>query len=175
MQTTLINMNGELELGLPVLVEEDNSTEQNDQTDQPQTEDIEAIENEQEEELTSLTTELQRLRSTADFLYHRVNTLQTLLDQERFELSSYPLKVKSTSRVSKVRELLKALELEEEQLTMGMFLTALNKWLVVNEYIDLNDLQILMTPLLSAAFHKPAKLKKMPYPLLLLGLDRMFL
>lgn len=158
MQTTLTPMDSELQISLPVVIEETPPSFE-----------------EETEILSNLALELQRLKDTANLLCHRVNTLQTLLDQERFELSSYELKVKPTARQERVRELLTAIGVQEEGLLMGDFLTALNKWLVHNECVDLNDLQILMTPLLSAAFYKPVGLKKMPYPLLLLALEKMFL
>jgi hypothetical protein len=159
MQTTLVPMeNGELEVELPIIIEEPLPTLE-----------------EETEILSNLTQELQKMKTTVNLLSHRVNTLQTLLDQERFEWSEMELKVKPSARSAKVRELLAALELSEEGLLMGDFLSALNKWLVGNGHIDLNDLQIIMNPLLSAAFYKPAGLKKIPYPLLLLALDKMFL
>jgi hypothetical protein len=160
MQTTLEIIDGEMDIQLPVIIEEQ---------EQPLT---------LEEEtniLSNLTVELQKLKDTSNLLAHRLNTLQSLLDQERFELSSYELKVKPSARAGKVRELLVAIGVQEEGLLMGDFLKALNKWLVSQGHVDLNDLQILMTPLLSSAFYKPAALKKMPYPLLLLALDKMFL
>jgi hypothetical protein len=158
MQTTLTEVEGEMEIALPIVIEEPPLTEE-----------------EETQLLSNLAIELHKLKDTANLLSHRINTLQTLLDQERFELSSYELKVKPTARQAKVRELLTAIGVQEEGLLMGDFLTALNKWLVSQGHVDLNDLQILMTPLLSAAFYKPLGLKKMPYPLLLLALEKMFL
>ena len=159
MQTTLEIIDGEMEVTLPVVIEEE----------PPLTEEGET------EILSNLAIELQKLKDTSNLLSHRLNTLQTLLDQERFELSSYELKVRPSARAGKVRELLTSIGVQEEGLLMGDFLTALNKWLVSQGHVDLNDLQILMSPLLSSAFYKPAALKKMPYPLLLLALDKMFL
>ena len=159
MQTTLEIIDGEIEVTLPVVIEEE----------PPLTEEGET------EILSNLAIELQKLKDTSNLLSHRLNTLQTLLDQERFELSYYELKVRPSARAGKVRELLTSIGVQEEGLLMGDFLTALNKWLVGQGHVDLNDLQILMSPLLSSAFYKPAALKKMPYPLLLLALDKMFL
>lgn len=160
MQTTLVSMDGEIVAELPIVIEEH--------------EPVLTLE-EEGVILSTLTLELHKMKQTANLLSHRLNTLQTLLDQEQFELSSYELKVKPTARAEKVRELLTAIGVQEEGLIMGDFLTALNKWLVSNGHVDLNDLQILMTPFLSSAFYKPIGLKKMPYPLLLLALDKMFL
>lgn len=160
MQTTLTLVDGEMEIQTPLVIEEpdDSLTIEEESTI-----------------LSNLTLELEKMKTTANLLSHRLNTLQSLLDQERFELSSYELKVKPSPRAKKVRELLVAIGVEEEGLLMGDFLTALNKWLVNQGHVDLNDLQIHMTPLLSSAFYKAAGLKKMPYPLLLLALDKMFL
>lgn len=160
MQTTISIMeDGEVEVTLPMILE----------NDAPVTLEEEG------EILSNLAIELQKLRETTDILSHKLNTLQELLDQERFELSTYELKLRPHGRQVKIRELLAAIGVQEEGLLMGTFLTALNKWLVRDNHVDLNDLQILMTPLLSAAFYKPPGLKKMPYPLLLLALDKMFL
>jgi hypothetical protein len=123
---------------------------------------------------TTLYEELQRLRTTSHLLSHRLHTLQTLLDEDRFELSEYPIRVKAGPLQSHVNTLLNALSLSEHELTLGTFLTALNQYLIHQELVDLNDLQIHMTPLLHAAFHKPLGLAKLPYPLLLLALPTMF-
>ena len=125
-------------------------------------------------ELNSLHAEIERLSATANFLSHRLDTMQNLLDQQTFQLDSHPIRVAPQAKAEKVRELLTAINITEEGLTLGKFLKALNTYLVHNDLVDLNDLQILLSPLIAAAFQKPKGLKKVPYALLLSTLPRMF-
>jgi hypothetical protein len=126
------------------------------------------------ETLDSLETQIQTLSETAHFLHHRLDTIQSLLDQKCFDMEAVSLRVAPQAKAKQVRELLKALELQEENLQLGTFLRALNKWLIQEELVDLNDLQIHLSPLVAAAFQKPPGLKKIPYALLLTALPKMF-
>lgn len=134
----------------------------------------ESTDGEDETIFSTLANDLERMKTTANLLYHRVHTLQTLLEQDRFELSDYRLTVKPSNRQGKVREFLRLLEIQEDTVSLGVFLSRLNHWLIQSELVDLNDFQIHMTPLLSSAFYKAPGLKKIPYPLLLLSLPKMF-
>lgn len=125
-------------------------------------------------EMNTLETEITRLRDTAHFLRHRLDSVQRLLDQETFELEKHPARITPNRKGQQVRKLLQALALEEQGLTIGQFLRALNKYLVEQGLVDLNDLQIRLTPLLSTAFQKPADTTKIPYSYLLLSLPLMF-
>ncbi len=131
-------------------------------------------EHEPSAELNSLHAEIENLSKTANFLSHRLDTMQTLLDQQTFQLESHPICVAPQAKAEKVRELLTAMNITEEGLTLGKFLKALNVYLIQNDLVDLNDLQILLSPLLAAAFQKPRGLKKVPYALLLSTLPRIF-
>ncbi len=123
----------------------------------------------------SLTEHIEYLKQTSNLLGYRLDTIQTLLDQQTFDLEGYTLRVAPTSNANKVVELLKELGLADHaSLKMGDFLKSLNTWLIQKELVDLNDLQIYLNPMLCAAFQKAPGLKKIPYALLLTSLPRMF-
>ena len=141
---------------------EDNYEEESDYEHEPST------------ELNSLNAEIERLSTTANLLSHRLDTMQSLLDQHTFQLESHPIRVAPQAKAEKVRELLAAIDVTEEGLTLGKFLKALNLYIVRADLVDLNDLQIILSPLLAVAFQKPRGLKKVPYALLLATLPRIF-
>ncbi len=124
--------------------------------------------------LETLETQIKTLSETAHFLHHRLDTIQNLLDQQSFDMEKVPLRIAPQAKAKQVRELLDALELQEENLQLGTFLRALNKWLIQEELVDLNDLQIILSPLVASAFQKAPGLKKIPYALLLTALPNMF-
>ncbi len=126
------------------------------------------------ETLDTLETQIKTLSETANFLHHRLDTIQRLLDQQSFDMETVTLRIAPQAKTNSVRELLYALELQEENLELGTFLRALNRWLIREDLVDLNDLQIILSPLVSAAFQKPPGLKKIPYALLLTALPKMF-
>ena len=128
--------------------------------------------NSQEASLEELITTMAK---QSDFLHHRLDSIQRLLDQETFEFSSRPLKVAPVAKASQVRKLLDEIGVTEEELTMEIFLKALNRWLICQELVDLNDLQIHLSPLVASAFQKAPGLKKVPYCLLLASLPKMFI
>ncbi len=122
----------------------------------------------------SLEELIETMAKQSTFLQHRLDTIQRLLDQETFEFSSRPLKVAPVAKASQVRKLLQEINVTEEGLTMEVFLKALNRWLIHQELVDLNDLQIVLTPFVASVFEKPAGLKKVPYCLLLASLPKLF-
>jgi hypothetical protein len=135
------------------------------------------IDEEQEqnqEHLSILEREIMRLKTSAGLLHHRLHTMQDALAQETFQLDKLPIQVAGGSHSNSVRKLLAAMECAEEGLTVGIFLRALNVYLVHMNLVDLNDLQIIMTPLLRSAFHKAPGFKTYPYALLLTALPKMF-
>ncbi len=131
-----------------------------------------------DESINSQQASLEELITTmakqSDFLHHRLDSIQRLLDQETFEFSSRPLAISPFARANRVRELLEQLDVKEEGLTMELFLKALNRWLIRQDLVDLNDLQIILTPFVASVFQKPAGLKKIPYCLLLTSLPKLF-
>lgn len=127
-----------------------------------------------ETDLDSLTMNLETLAQSANLLSHRLDSMQSLLDRQTFQLESHPIKVAPLTKAEQVHKLLIALELTEHGLTLGTFLRTLNLYLLQNDLVDLNDLQIILSPLIAAAFQKPKGLKKVPYGLLLATLPRMF-
>ena len=124
---------------------------------------------------TTLEEELIRLRDTAHFLRHRLDTVQTLLDRETFELEKHPARIQSGKRGQAARSLLEALILQETDLTIGTFLKALNQYLVNQGLVDLNDLTIRPNPLVAKAFCLEHKAESVPYSCLLLSLPALFM
>lgn len=124
---------------------------------------------------TTLEEELIRLRDTAHFLRHRLDTVQSLLDQETFELEKHPARIQPGKRGQAARSLLEALNLEESNLTIGLFLKALNQYLVNQGLVDLNDLTIRPNPLVAKAFCLEHKSETIPYSRILLSLPVLFL
>ena len=124
---------------------------------------------------TTLEEELTRLRDTAHFLRHRLDTVQSLLDQETFELDKHPARIHSGKRGQAARNLLEALSIQEADLTIGTFLKALNQYLVGQDFVDLNDLTIRPNPLVAKAFSLEHKAGPVPYCRLLLSLPALFL
>jgi hypothetical protein len=126
------------------------------------------------ETLDTLESQIRSLCETSNFLSHRLDTIQRLLDQETFELETQSIKVFPGQHTTAVRTLLTALNLTDDNLKLGDFLRALNRYLIHNDLVDLNDLQIILSPLIASAFQKAPGLKKIPYPLLLTALPKMF-
>ena len=124
---------------------------------------------------TTLEEELTRLRDTAHFLRHRLDTVQTLLDRETFELEKHPAQIQQGKKGQAARNLLEALTLQESNLTIGTFLKALNQYLVNHDLVDLNDLTIRPNPLVAKAFCLEHKTVSVPYSRLLLSLPALFL
>jgi len=129
---------------------------------------------ETDSELQTLQEQIQSLKDQSNLLLHRVDSMQECLQQETFDLASQSIRINPTSKVKKVQLLLSVLHLEESNLTIGHFLSALNTYLIQHDLIDLNDLQIILNPLLAAAFQKAPGLKKVPYGLLLQSLPNLF-
>lgn len=126
------------------------------------------------ETLKSLEEQLLSFKDIANLALHRVDTINTLIEQEKFEFTDLKIRVAPRKRATHVQKLLEELNLIEEGLTMGVFLKSLNTYLIQKGLIDLNDLQIVLNQTVAAAFHKPLALKKVPYALLLRSLPQMF-
>ena len=125
--------------------------------------------------LETLYSEIEKLKETSNFLLHRLDSIKHELEQNSFPLADHPIQIAPTKYAAHVRLLLTVLNLEEPTLTVGNFLKALNIYLIQNDLVDLNDLQILLNPLLKSAFQKPLGLKKVPYGLLLNTLPQLFI
>jgi hypothetical protein len=111
------------------------------------------------------------LQKQTDFLHHRVDTIQRIFETEQFEYDAQLIQ----PRTQAARDLLDCMGISHTSLTLGVFLRALNQWLIHTERVDLNDLQILMSPLLAAAFELSADLPKVSYPMFLMNLHKCFL
>lgn len=120
------------------------------------------------ETIEELVVNLQKQTET---MYHRVDTIQHLFDTDQFEYDMQPIQ----PRTQAANDLLECMGVPQPNLTLGNFLKALNQWLIHTDRIDLNDLQILMSPLLAAAFELPTNLQKVPYPTFLINLHKCFL
>ena len=131
-------------------------------------------ESSQTDTLLSLYDQIQVLKKQSDLLLHRVDSMQQCLKQESFDLAKQIIQIAPTQKAKGVQSLLVLLQLEETDLTVGSFLTALNSYLIQNNLVDLNDLQIHMNPMLQSAFQKASGIKKIPYGLLLNSLPQMF-
>lgn len=125
-------------------------------------------------DLITLEEHIEHMKTTSSFLAHRLDTIQRLLDQNTFELATLQIQLNPNEKPNQVRKLLKELSLDESTLVLGDFLRALNRYLIKEDLVDLNDLQIYLNPLIASAFQKPEGLKKVPYALLLNSLTRMF-
>lgn len=120
------------------------------------------------ETIEELVVNLQKQTET---MYHRVDTIQHLFDTDQFEYDSQPIQ----PRTQAAKDLLDCMKVVQTDLTLGDFLKSLNQWLIHTDRIDLNDLQILMSPLLAAAFEIPTHSSKVPYPTFLINLHKCFL
>ncbi len=127
-----------------------------------------------DEDWMSLREHVETLSQTAGLLSYRLDSMQDALEQETFQLATHTIRVARTKSYEHVQAFLQELSLTEETLTVGRFLRALNRYLIQENCIDLNDLQIRLNPRLCAVFSKPPGLKKVPYALLLKNLPNLF-
>lgn len=112
------------------------------------------------------------LKKQSETMYHRIDTIQQCFESEQFEYDSQPIQ----PRTQAAKDLLECIGIQSiDNLTLGEFLRALNQWLIHTERVDLNDLQILMSPLLAAAFELSPSLSKVSYPMFLVNLHKCFL
>ena len=112
------------------------------------------------------------LKNQSETMYHRIDTIQQCFTSEQFEYDAQPIQ----PRTQAAKDLLACLGVQStDGLTLGQFLRTLNQWLIHTERVDLNDLQILMSPLLAAAFELPPTLQKVSYPMFLINLHKCFL
>jgi len=123
----------------------------------------------------SLDEELTVLKEQCDFLLNTLDSIERSLEQESFKLAEYKIQIAPIDTAVYIRELLNILELDESNVTFGSFLSALNAYLIHNELIDLNDLQIIPNALLKKVFYKAKDLDKCPYGLLLNCLQVIFI
>lgn len=120
-----------------------------------------------------LASHVEMLAQASNLLLHRLDSVERALDQQTFELASLKVNVKDGLNVAEVRNLIENLNLTEPFL-IGDFLRALNQYLIHNDHVDLNDLEILTTPFIQKAFYLQPTDIKIPYAKLLLGLPYMF-
>lgn len=123
----------------------------------------------------SLSYQITNLSVTANLLEERLDSIQALLDQGHFSLDRKPIRVNpNRTAAAATRQLLGELHLTEENLQVGEFLRALNRYLIANNLVNQNDLQIHLTPLLAVVFEKSLSLGKVPQGMLLFSLPKLF-
>ena len=128
----------------------------------------------EEANILTVREAIENLEKSAYFLQHRLDTIQSQLDVHTFSLETMRLHLHKSSRTNVLRKLLSLLELDEKSLTMGDFLKKLNTYLIQNDFIDLNDLQIKTSPLIALVFEIPTEKRKVPYPFLLKQMKYLF-
>lgn len=125
-------------------------------------------------DIKTLQDHIEDMKKNANLLSYRLDSIQRMLDRQIFELQNLAIKVNPYGKPTQVHKLLATLDLKEDGLILGDFLKALNRWLIKEELVDVNDLEIHLSPLVAAAFQKAPGLKKIPYALLLNSLPKMF-
>ena len=120
-----------------------------------------------------LAAQVEMLAQASNLLLHRLDSIERALDQQTFDLAKLNVRVKDGPAAPAVRSLLSALNLTAP-LLIGDFLRALNQYLIHNNLVDLNDLEIHVSLLLNEAFLLLPTDTKIPYAKLLLGLPSMF-
>ena len=120
-----------------------------------------------------LAAQVEMLAQASNLLLHRLDSIERALDQQTFDLAKLNVRVKDGPAAPAVRSLLAALNLTTP-LLIGDFLRALNQYLIHNNLVDLNDLEIHVSLLLNEAFSLLPTDTKIPYAKLLLGLPSMF-
>lgn len=121
-------------------------------------------------EFQSLEVWIQTMKTSGDLIHHRIDSIERLLEQETFNFSKLILKAKT----EKVTDFLLQIGINHS-ITLEEFLKALNRWLINSDLVDLNDLQIIVTPQIEATFEKTKGLQKVPYPFLLASLPQLFI
>ena len=129
--------------------------------------------NEELDATTELATQIEALARTSNLLLHRLDSIERAIEQETFELASLKVRIKDGPNAADVRSLVTTLNLAEPIL-IGDFLKALNQHIIAHNLVDLNDLEITVTPYIRKAFYLQPTDTKIPYAKLLLGLPSMF-
>jgi hypothetical protein len=130
--------------------------------------------NEELDATTELATQIEALARTSNLLLHRLDSIERAIEQETFELASLKVRIKDGPNAADVRSLVTTLNLAEPIL-IGDFLKALNQHIITHNLVDLNDLEITVTPYIRKAFYLQPTDTKIPYAKLLLGLPSMFM
>lgn len=120
-----------------------------------------------------LAAQIDRLVCTANLLLYRLDSVERALNQETFQLAALKVRVKDGPNAEQVRSLVSTLNLTEPFL-IADFLKALNQHIIHQDLVDLNDLEITVTPYIRKAFYLQPTDTKIPYAKLLLGLPSMF-
>lgn len=127
-----------------------------------------------QDSIHDLRTCIETLMNSTNGFLHRLDSIERLMDQNKFDYETMKIKINQNANVEHVQTLVSLLSLDESKLTIGTFLRALNRYLIHNDLVDLNDLEIKITPLLHSAFYMTTAESKVPYMNLLLGLPKMF-
>jgi len=122
----------------------------------------------------SLETTIQTLKTTSNLLLHRLDSVQTALKHETFELDTRTVQLKETANLPQVKQLLEVLNLHQVSFPIGTFIRALNTYILQEQLVDLNTLHIHLTPLLASVFQAHSTLQTVPYGFFLKNLPLLF-
>ena len=122
----------------------------------------------------TLEEQLLKLSDLVDVVSYRLDSMQRALHHNSFTLEHQPITIRDTESASSTRFLLETLKCPEENLTLGVFLKHLNTYLLHTELVDLNDLEIYLTPVLISGLHIDGTARKVPYASLLWHIPQVF-
>ncbi len=135
------------------------------------------LESDEHEEGSSDTLEEYILKASdlVDVLSYRLDSMQRALDRQSFSLEHLPIRIREDVLDEEaLLQFLQHLSLAPETLTLGLFLKALNTYLIQSELVDLNDLEIYLSPLVKQAMNMDSTLRKVPYATLLWHIPQVF-
>ena len=125
-------------------------------------------------DMSELKTHIEKLLNSTNNMIYRLDSIERMMEQNMFDFDSLKVKIAKGQNEEHVRTLIGLLDLNESNMTIGTFLRALNRYLIREALVDLNDLEIYITPELYSAFYIKDDGQKVPYIFLLLGLSQMF-
>jgi hypothetical protein len=112
---------------------------------------MEVVEN-TEQELQSIHGAIESLVKVTEAVQNRLQIVESELDMRTFQLDTMPIKPKKGPLRIYVKKLLAILKLNES-VTMGLFLKNLNHYLIENNYINEDNFQVILSPLIGLAFN----------------------
>jgi hypothetical protein len=106
-----------------------------------------------EGELQNIHGAIESLVKVTEAVQNRLQIIESELDMRTFQLDTMPIKPKKGPLRIYVKKLLSILGLEKnEHVTMGLFLKHLNHYLIDNNYINQDNFQVILSPLIGLAF-----------------------
>jgi hypothetical protein len=105
-----------------------------------------------EQELQNIHGAIESLVKVTEAVQKRLTIVQDELVMRTFHLDTMPIKPKKGPLRIYVKKLLAILGLNDS-VTMGLFLKNLNHYLVDNNYINEDNFQVILSPLIGLAFN----------------------